>query len=159
MPSPERMFYQYGAYHVYNRGNHRQAIFNEDSDYRYFLKLSQLNARKFDINISAYCLMRNHVHFAIQQMGSDSASISKWMGNSTMSYVHYFNKKYGLVGRIFQSAFKSRLVVNDEDLVNLISYIHNNPSEFIDPLLYPWSSYSSQLSVTSQYKPRVLVAK
>lgn len=158
MPSKRRQFYQFGVYHIYNRGNHRQPIFHSDWDYQYFLKVTTHNAEKFEIKILAYCLMRNHVHFAVQQLGGESDSPSKWIGNSTMSYVHYYNKRYETVGRIFQAPFKARLISNDEDLTNLIEYIHNNPAEFIQPSLYPWSSCSHKLSVLRRADPRLAVA-
>jgi putative transposase len=155
MASKPRYFHQHGAFHIYNRGNSRQPIFHQDFDYKYFLSLIKKNAAKYKIKILAYCLMRNHVHFAVQQLSSNNTSISKWFGNSTMSYVHYYNRRYDSVGHIFQDAFKSRLVCNDEDLMNLINYIHNNPSDFMDPLGYPWSSVR-ELSVIRRKEPRVL---
>src|SRR3989344_4039803 len=69
-------------YHIYNRGNAKQNIFLDDSDYKFFLLRlkqnifpSEIENKKFRINplppnsfsILAYCLMPNHFHFLIRQ--------------------------------------------------------------------------------------------
>jgi putative transposase len=146
MPNLDRKFIKDGFYHIYNRGNHRDTVFFEPFDYEYFLTLADDNAEKYRIEIIAYCLMRNHVHFLICQKTDDSESISKWMGCSTMSYSHFFNKKYNQVGSVFQGRFKSKYVENDEYLIHLSKYIHNNPVEFIDTMNYRWSSIQSYIN-------------
>lgn len=139
MPSPSRQFSEGSYHHIYNRGNHKLPVFQEEFDYRYFLRLVAINAEKYGVKIVAYCLMRNHYHFLVQA-GSADSQIGKWIGCTTMSYVHYFNRKYGKVGHLFQDKFKSKLVQEDAYLYYLSQYIHNNPAEFTGPMDYPWSS-------------------
>ncbi len=57
---------EYGKYyHIYNRGNNYENIFNENSDYEHFLRI-------YDIYIStvaetfAWCLMKNHFHILVR---------------------------------------------------------------------------------------------
>jgi putative transposase len=57
---------EYGRfYHIYNRGNNYENIFQDEGDYRYFLNL-------FDIFIDsiadtyAWCLMKNHFHILLR---------------------------------------------------------------------------------------------
>ena len=69
-------------YHIYNRGNSKQAIFHDDQDFEHFIKLLatlntntriRIKKHKFDdnedtlISIGAYCLMPNHFHLLIIQ--------------------------------------------------------------------------------------------
>ncbi|HAP94742.1 MAG TPA: transposase, partial [Chryseobacterium sp.] len=46
-------------YHIYNRGNNRDAIFFEEDNYRYFLKLL-LKYISPIANVYCYCLLKNH---------------------------------------------------------------------------------------------------
>jgi REP element-mobilizing transposase RayT len=140
MPTKPRQFEKNGFYHIYNRGNHREPVFYDDFDYSYFLRLIKTNADRYAVSIVAYCLMRNHYHFLIRQLDEHPQSITKFIGCSAMSYAHYFNKKYGQVGSVFQDKYKAKAVLTDTYLLHLSRYIHLNPHEFIDPHRYPWSS-------------------
>jgi putative transposase len=142
----ERNFVQFGFYHVFNRGNHKLPVFRKQFDYQYFLGLVDRNAQKYGVEIIAYCLMRNHYHFLLQQRSDDEWAITKTISCSVMSYSHYFNATYGKVGHVFQDKFKSKPVLSDEYLLHLTKYIHNNPAEFTNPIYYQWSSIGSYLS-------------
>ncbi len=52
-------------YHVYNRGNNRENIFNEEQNYAYFLKLYAFHIGPI-ADTFAYCLMRNHFHLSVR---------------------------------------------------------------------------------------------
>ena len=57
---------EYGKYfHVYNRGNNKQAIFFETKDYLHFLELVSIFISPI-ADIYAYALMGNHFHFLIR---------------------------------------------------------------------------------------------
>ena len=136
-------------YHIYNRGNSKQTVFNNKEDYYRFIKLLFLsnghgnfkvsNIRKeifdFDrgepiVNIGAYCLMPNHFHLLLTQ--TDEGSISKFMQKLSTGYSMYYNKKYERTGTLFEGKFKSEHVNNDRYLKYLFSYIHLNPIKLID---------------------------
>jgi hypothetical protein len=56
----------------------------------------------------------------------------------------YFNKKYGMVGHLFQRRYKAILCDKDEYLLSLIKYVHLNPVRagiVKDVGKYPWSSH------------------
>ncbi|MBI4005458.1 MAG: transposase, partial [Gammaproteobacteria bacterium] len=48
--------------HIIQRGNNRQAIFQADDDYRFYLEKLQEAAEQHQCDIHAYVLMTNHVH-------------------------------------------------------------------------------------------------
>jgi hypothetical protein len=55
-------------YHVYNRGNDRERIFGDESDYEAFIKKMKSLAIKHSVDIPVYVLMPNHYHLiAIQR--------------------------------------------------------------------------------------------
>jgi REP element-mobilizing transposase RayT len=107
------------------RGINHQHIFEDESDYNYFLKaLRELKAQlAFDVH--AYCLMSNHVHliFREKQLGD----ISLIMKRLLTKYAMYFNRKYQRSGALIASRYKSVPIEADEYLIPLQRYIHQNP--------------------------------
>ncbi len=137
-------------YHVYNRGNSKQKIFQDKEDYDYFLKLLFIanGEEKFKfhflegnvyqtkrgnqiVGIGAYVLMPNHFHILITEL--EDGGISKFLHKISSSYSHYYNKKYERTGTLFEGKFKSEYVDNDRYLKYLFSYIHLNPVKLILP--------------------------
>ena len=53
--------------------------------------------------------------------------ISKAMKRIGVSYVSWFNRKYGRCGQLFQDRFKGEAVETDEYFLMALHYIHQNP--------------------------------
>lgn len=158
--------------HVYNRGNNKETIFYDDEDYRGFLlrtglalgytkeeldahPLTQVpysriritDSRKGDFKLHAFCLMKNHFHFLIEQCSE--VPVSKLVSKICTSYAMYLNKKYERVGHVFQDQFKAVLIESQPQFMWSAAYIHSNPSKdgyLEQPSLYKWSSFSCYLS-------------
>ncbi len=62
MPRKPRFYWPGVPAHIVQRGNSRQAVFFEDSDYRAYLHWLSESAVRFGCTIHAYVLMTNHVH-------------------------------------------------------------------------------------------------
>src|SRR3989344_8568343 len=126
-------------YHIYNRGNSKQTIFHDKSDYDRFIKLLFLsngennfkiykiskNIYEVDrgrrlVGIGAYCLMPNHFHLLITQ--TDKGSITRFMQKVSTGYSMYYNKKYQRSGALFEGKFKAEHADNDNYLKYLFSY-------------------------------------
>lgn len=133
-------------YHIMMRGVDRQEIFCDDEDrFRFIETLKRYKSEK-GFEIYAYCIMNNHVHLL---MNEKDYSISDIMKSINISYAMYFNKKYRRIGYLFQNRFNSEAVNDDEYLVNVIRYIHNNPVKAgitIRASEYQWSSYTEYVS-------------
>lgn len=135
-------------YHLYNRGNSKQKIFNDEEDYRRFVATlytcnSENNFRMSLIkdgagnnpylwergnqivSIGAYCLMPNHFHLLVTE--KENGGISKFMQKLSTAYVMYHNIKYGRTGGLFEGKFKSEHLDIDQYLKYIFSYIHLNP--------------------------------
>lgn len=126
------------------RGNRRQPIFLDDDDRGFFLaKLRQLKSR-FDFEIHAFVLMPNHVHLVIRR-GHDP--LHRFMAALLTSHARYFNRKYGLVGHVFQGRYRSLACEDETYLLRLVRYVHRNPlrAGLSDGIAYPWSSYGAYL--------------
>ena len=62
MARPIRIEYPGAVYHVMARGNHGQAVFEDDADRTRFLETLGEACEKTGWHIHAYCLVRNHYH-------------------------------------------------------------------------------------------------
>ncbi|MEA1940284.1 MAG: transposase [Candidatus Caldatribacteriota bacterium] len=141
MPRKARKLSSTNIYHVMIRGNRKQDIFLDDEDRFKFLKVLRKVKQKKEYTLYAYCVMNNHVHLLIKEKDEQ---LSQTMKRINVSYANYFNKKYRQVGHLFQDRFKSEPIEDDNYLLAVLSYIHNNPlNAFIVKKLeeYAWSSY------------------
>ncbi|OGD92713.1 hypothetical protein A2697_04085 [Candidatus Curtissbacteria bacterium RIFCSPHIGHO2_01_FULL_41_44] len=178
-------------YHVFNRSIAKQPIFLSQKDYsraidvinfyRYQkppLRFSHFNrltpelkkgflenlANKEQlVEILAFCIMPNHVHFLLKQLQENS--ISKFMNNFQHSYSKYFNTKNERLGSLFQAMFKAVRIETEEQLLHVSRYIHLNPvSSFLIKIeqleSYPWSSLKNYENneMASFVKPKDILA-
>lgn len=130
-------------YHICVRGNNKQAIFLDDEDREEYLKRVRHYKERYKMQLYAYCLMTNHVHLLVYDNNQD---ISRFMQGLSLSYVQYFNKKYGRTGHLFQDRFTSVRMKNDMQLMYVSKYIHLNPvraNMVSKARVYKWSSYSA----------------
>jgi len=135
-----------GFYHIVFRGINRQHLFEEDSDFLYFLESLQRLKTEMSFELHAYCLMSNHVHLLIKE--SKMGDMSLVMKRLLTKYAMYFNRKYERNGALIASRYKSQPVEVDEYFIPLIRYIHQNPIKAgMAKLLeeYRFSSYREYL--------------
>lgn len=128
-------------YHIITRGNQRQMVFKEVTDFQKYLQLLALYKKRYNYCLYAYVLMGNHIHLLIE---TRQTPLSKILQGINQSYTMYFNKKYHTVGHLFQGRYKAILCDRDAYLLTLIKYIHNNPvrARIIENIgLYKWSSH------------------
>lgn len=111
-------------YHVYNRGNDRDPIFGDGSDYYAFLEKMKSLAVQHLVAIPIYTLMPNHYHLIVLQ--NPGGNLSKMMGALATSAAKRYNLKYGHIGHLFQGPFRYKPV--PEGLLWYVAcYIHLNP--------------------------------
>jgi len=125
MPYRETPFLPEQFYHLYNRGNNKEAIFFEAENYRFFLQRFIKYFPPDKAQIHAYCLMPNHFHLLIRLLsGLDYSSAMQHFG---ISFAKSINTRYARVGHLFQGRFKAKHVDSTEYLLHLTRYIHLNP--------------------------------
>jgi REP element-mobilizing transposase RayT len=111
-------------YHVYNRGNDRERIFGDESDYHAFLEKIRSLTVQYSVAAPIYALMPNHYHLvALQNTGGN---LSKMMGALATSAAKRYNLKYGHIGHLFQGPFRYKPVPEDAQW-DVACYIHLNP--------------------------------
>ena len=146
MARKPRVHYPGALYHVISRGNQRQRIFGADTDRRRYLELLNHYRARYPFQLRAYVLMANHVHL-LMEVGKHP--LAKIMQGLQQSYTLYFNRKYKLVGHLFQGRYKDIVCDRDSYLLELVRYIHLNPvrSKIVtDPVDYAWSSHREYLN-------------
>lgn len=136
-----------GYYHIVARGIGKQILFEDESDYLFFLGTLKKYKMEEDFEVIAYCLMENHFHLL---MRIDSG-MDRIMKKIMTRYAFYFNTKYERVGHLFQDRYKSVPVENDLYLLSAVRYIHNNPVKagICSADKYRWSSMRAYLGGTS----------
>ena len=94
--------------HIVQRGNNRQACFVTKQDRVVYLDKLKKYAEEFEVEIHAYVLMTNHVHFlATPKKGEGVSHLMQALGRY---YVRYFNKQHWRSGTLWEGRFKSSLV-------------------------------------------------
>ena len=87
------------VYHVLNRANAREGIFQKEEDYAAFEKILVEAREKFDMRILAFCIMPNHWHLILHPKTAESLSqFMRWITHThTQRYhTHYHSIGYGL---------------------------------------------------------------
>ncbi len=146
-------------YHIYNRGNRRQSLFLDDSDWSRFLflilymqspapvtnighrvklYLKHKTFSLYDVLVEDIC-KRRYVdlinfcvmpnHFHLTVYEREKSGIARYMQRVLNAYTKYFNVKYKKEGHVFQGPFQAVRVTTNEQLLHLSAYIHRNPRD------------------------------
>lgn len=124
MPRRPREKSETGIYHIILRGSNKLEIFHDDEDSMRFLDILEKYKKKSGMEIYGWCLMGNHIHLLL---GEGTEELSVTMKRIGVSFVWYYNSKYGTTGHLFQDRYRSEKVENDEYLLTVVRYIHQNP--------------------------------
>jgi len=149
MARKPRIEFHGAFYHVLTRGNQRQDIFKDPTDYHKYLQILGSYKGRYGYLLYAYALMKNHVHLLIE---TQETPLSKILQGINQRYTMYFNRKYRTVGHLFQGRCKVILCDRDAYLLVLTKYIHYNPirAKITKELQgYPWSSHHAYLRKTN----------
>ena len=157
--TPSQPFVEGVFYHIYNRGNNKENIFEDEGNYNHFLKLW---TKYIEPIAETYCyvLLKNHFHALIRiredlglsQKPSDISIMPKAeqaFANFFNAYAKSYNNSKNRTGKLFALPFKRKLVLSLGYIAELVFYIHANPQKHgftNDFRRYPHSSYHSFLS-------------
>jgi len=136
-----RVYFPGALYHVIARGNQKQTIFFDDSDFRTYLAYLSEYKDKYSFHLYAFALMENHCHLLLEVK---EVPLSRIMQVLQFRYTRYFNKRYRKVGHLFQGRYKAILCDKEAYLLELVRYIHLNPVRagvVEDPEEYPWTGH------------------
>jgi REP element-mobilizing transposase RayT len=131
-----------GTFHVMNRGNRKQRIFEDDRDRRRFLRILLEEKETHGVDILAGCQMENHFHLVVV---TPRGNLSEFMARFEGRFARYSNWRHGRVGHLFQGRFRDVRIEHDIHLLIALCYVFLNP---VSARLvaraeeYKWSSYA-----------------
>jgi len=111
-------------YHVTQRGNGRQRVFDTDANYRLYLDLLRANGLRFRLDVWAYCLMPNHVHLIAVPLRSDS--MARALGRTHADYARGLNLERRSCGHVWQARFFS-CPLDEAHPWAAMAYVERNP--------------------------------
>ena len=130
--------------HIIQRGNNREPIFADESDYLFYIECLKQAAQDNELRIHSYVLMTNHVH--ILATPEQENSISKTLQSIGRRYVQYFNYTYDRTGTLWEGRYKATLIDSTQYLLTCMRYIELNPvrsKQVKKPIDYRWSSFEA----------------
>lgn len=132
--------YSGGVYHLIQRGNNREYIFNRNEDKEYFLELIREVQSIMGFECYGFVIMGNHYHLIFKR---HEVSIREIMHRINSHFSRYYNQKNKRTGHVFENRYRGYHVKDDRYLLSLLRYVHQNPvvakicRRVCD---YPWSS-------------------
>jgi len=106
MPRIARVAIPEHVYHVTQRGNYRQRVFQDDTDRQQYLRWLIEYKRKHKLLVWAWCLMENHIHLIC--LPRTDRALADALRDTHMRYANYFNRRRGGVsGHLWQGRYYS----------------------------------------------------
>ncbi len=133
-------------HHVVQRGNYDQTVFDSDDDYRRYMGWLGEYAPRYEVEIWAYCLMPNHVHFICVPKTADS--LARAFNTLHMRYAQYFNGKRAVSGHLWRARFMS-CALDGPSVHEEVRFVETNPVRkgIVErPEDYSWSSAQGHVS-------------
>jgi putative transposase len=160
-------FEEKGYYHIYNRANGKDYLYESNDNFQYFLNKWQTYLGNY-VDTVAYCLMYNHFHFVVQIKTVDNdlkeiakkeytnASLKFFAGDISFntfledqfrrlfqSYSLAYNKQKGRHGSLFEPKFKRIQLRTLPRILYAMAYVHHNPMHHDYSPYYEGWTYSS----------------
>ena len=124
MPRMARIVIRNLPHHVTQRGNRRGQVFFSDEDRQQYLRLFQHYRLRYDLNVLAYCLMDNHVHWVV--VPKREPALAETFRDAHANYAVDVNHATRNCGHFFQGRFFS-CPLDDAHLWAAVRYKHRAP--------------------------------
>ena len=125
-------------HHLVQRGHHDQPVFESEADYRRYLDWLHEYTSRYGVDIWAYCLMPNHVHFICVPNQEDA--LARAFNSLHMRYAQYFNGKRHDHGPLWRPRFMSASSMNRRPRGGAIRREQSRPGLAGLAEDYAWSS-------------------
>ena len=127
MPRKLRVEYPGAIYHVMNRGDRREPIFEDDEDRGCFLATLGEACAKTGWQVHALCLMPNHFHLVVETPEGNLVAGMRWLLGT---YTARFNRRHKVFGHLFSGRYKALIVDGSGTgyLKTVCDYVHLNPA-------------------------------
>lgn len=128
------------CYHIIHRGNNRENIFETAQDKNVFAGALRVLLKKYDCMLLAFVIMRNHYHLLLRRLNDP---VYKFMHQLDVRYAQYYTRERRRSGHVLECRYKAFIVLDDDYLLSVLRYIHQNPvrAKVVDRVVdYFWSS-------------------
>jgi putative transposase len=145
-----RVEYPGAIYHVMNRGDRRELIFEDDLDRGMFVETLGQACGKAAWEVHAYNLMPNHFHLVLETPRANLVAGMKWFLGT---YTSRFNRRHIQFGHLFSGRYTALIVdgAGNGYFKTVCDYVHLNPvrAKLLRPdqalREYEWSSWPEYL--------------
>jgi putative transposase len=147
MPRKDRIVIPDIPHHVTQRGNNKQPVFLDDHDRLTYIEILKERSLMYGLKIHGYCLMSNHVHWAVTP--SNPFSLQNAIGYSHRLFAQKSNLRHNRTGHLWESRYFS-CPLDEEYFLNVLAYIDQNPMKsgmVSNPFEYYWSSARAHISL------------
>ena len=139
--------------HILLRANNRQQCFKASSDYAAFLWWLREYSEKYQVDVHAWVLLKDHLH--LLSTPNTAGGMSRMIQALGRQYVRFFNQQNLRTGTLWEGRYRSCLVQPGNYLLEVCRYIEMNPIRL--SLVnyagdYNWSSFQ----VNAKGKPSAL---
>ena len=100
------------------------SVFSDDADRERYCSLARHYAGRHGVDVWAYCLMPNHVHFVA--VPKAETSLARWLRDAHTAYAHHVNRRQQENGHLWQGRFFS-CVLDEAHLWAAVRYVERNP--------------------------------
>ena len=111
-------------HHVTARATGGHALFVDDEDRAYFMRLLRRCAARFTWTCHAYCLMGTHYHLIV---GADLEHLSRGMHRLNGLYASAFNDRHHRQGHLLADRFASVVLRDEAHYEAACEYVLQNP--------------------------------
>ncbi len=111
-------------HHLTQRGVRSMAVFTSDDDRISYLSFVAEECKRHGVEVLAWCLMTNHVHFIVVPKAEQS--LARAFGEAHRRYTRMKNFAEEVRGYLFQGRFSSS-VLDQNHLLAAVRYVELNP--------------------------------
>lgn len=130
--------------------------FRDDEDFKVAMNLIALLSVIYKVDIIAFILMSNHVHFLL---GGDINIVKAFIARFKKDYSQYYSKKYGSCGLLRRNSVDFRSVTTgDKSFERAVAYIQMNcvaANICLHPSAYPWGTGDTYFRVFQRNGQRI----
>jgi len=124
MPRQARVIAINQAHHVYQRPQPKRVIFNTDKDYEVYLGLLTEYAKKFKVDVLAYCLLKKHIHLVLKP--KTKTGLAQLMGRVQFHYAAYYNNKRKAPVDLWRNRYQS-CPVDTKKVWSVVHFVETLP--------------------------------
>jgi REP element-mobilizing transposase RayT len=126
MPRSARLHRPGGVFHLVSRFARDEWVLDREGARDAYLAALATAASASDTTVLAYCLMSNHIHLVVVQGRDPLERFTKSLHTGFARWVRASHRGRAY-GPVFAGRPRSTLVDEEEYLLQLVRYVHNNP--------------------------------